>query len=72
MTNIESKGVVVEKGGETVPENVTDSPGSAGLGEIISVNVPENGLAYAGERKVAPIIVTARIERTVTAMNLNL
>jgi hypothetical protein len=64
--------VVAEKGGETVPENVTDSPGCAGLGEIISVNVPENGIAYAGESEVTPIIVSTRIERTATPMNLNL
>ena len=29
-------------------------------------------VAYAGWRKVAPIIVSTRIERIVTAMNLNL
>jgi hypothetical protein len=62
---------VLEKGGITAPENVTDSPGSAGLGEIISVNVPEKLGAYAGDRKVAPTIVSTRIEMTVRAMNLN-
>jgi hypothetical protein len=71
MTKILSADV---SGGETVPENVTDSPGCAGLGEILSVNeiVADTGEIKGCGEKVAPIIMSSIIERAIIPMNLNL
>jgi hypothetical protein len=60
------------KGDMTWPARITGTvvdpaPKGAGLGEILSVI---GTVAYAGETKVTPIIVSTRIERTVTAMRL--
>ena len=61
-------------GGETWPENVTDSSGRAGLGEMLSVKetVADTGEIKGCGEKVVPIIMSSRIESAVIPMNLNL